>query len=200
MELMDTRLLSFLYWALQIITQTQSLLIGQRSPSSLFSGTISCPIILEQMSCILKEEEQVNQFFTRMSVFAIPFLYTAFPIHWRVFSVWHTHPNSLAPPGSVHPLPATDVAPGRCDSQRRGQFRRSGHSPARAVRLDASMGVCAPFCKFLEEALGYVEKCFVVEERVVQQQNGGPRLVVSKAVMEDASVLHVGKVSEGEGE
>lgn len=68
------------------------------------------------------------------------------------------------------------------------------------VRLDASMGVCAPFCKFLEEALGYVEKCFVVEEQVVQQQDGGPHLAVSKVVMEDASVLHVEKVSEGEGE
>lgn len=68
------------------------------------------------------------------------------------------------------------------------------------VRLDASMGVCAPFCKFLEEALGYVEKCFVVEEQVVQQQNGGPCPAVSKVVMEDASVLRVEKVSEGEGE
>lgn len=68
------------------------------------------------------------------------------------------------------------------------------------VRLDASMGVCAPFCKFLAEALGYVEKCFVVEEQVVQQQSGGPHLAVSKVVMEDASVLHVEKVSEGEGE
>ena len=98
----------------------------------------------------------------------------------------------------MHPLPATDVAPGTCDSQRKGQFRRSGHSPAMVVHLDASMGVCAPFYKFLEEALGYVEKCFVVEEQVVQQQNGGPHLVVSKVVMEDASVLHVEKVSEGE--
>ena len=111
----------------------------------------------------------------------------------------YTHPDSLAPPGSVHPLPATDVAPGKRNSQRRGQFRRSGHSAARAVRLDASMGVCAPFCKFLEEALGYVEKCFVVEEQAVQRQNGGARLVVSKVVMEDVSVLHVEKVSEGEG-
>lgn len=68
------------------------------------------------------------------------------------------------------------------------------------VRLDASMGVCAPFCKFLEEALGYVVKCFVVEEQVVQQQNGGPHLVVSEVVMEDASVLRVVKVFEEEGE
>lgn len=120
-------------------------------------------------------------------------------MHWRVLSVWHTHLNSLTPPGSVHPLPATDIAPGKCDSQREGQFRRRGHSPARAAHPDASMGVCAPFCKFLEEALGYVEKCFVVEERVVQQQKGGPHPAVSKAAMADASVLHVEKVSGGAG-
>lgn len=99
----------------------------------------------------------------------------------------------------MHPLPATDIAPGKCDSQREGQFRRRGRSPARAAHPDASTGACAPFCKFLEEALGYVEKCFVVEEWVVQQQKGGPRPVVLKAVTAGASVLHVERVSGGEG-
>lgn len=99
----------------------------------------------------------------------------------------------------MHPLPATDIAPGKGDSQREGQFRRRGRSPARAARPDASRGACAPFCKFLEEALGYVEKCFVVEERVARRQKGGPRPAVSRAATADASVLHVERVSGGEG-
>lgn len=68
------------------------------------------------------------------------------------------------------------------------------------VHHDAWMDVCAPFCKFLEEALGYVEKCFAVEEQVAQQQNGGPYLGVSKEVMVNASVVREEKVFEGEGE
>lgn len=100
----------------------------------------------------------------------------------------------------MHPLPATDVVPRKCNSQHKVQLRRSGRSPARVVRLGASMDGCAPVCKFLEEALGYVEKCFVVEGQVAPQQNGGPHPVVSKKGMADASVLHVEKVSEGVGE
>lgn len=34
----------------------------------------------------------------------------------------------------------------------RRELRKSGHSPTVAVRLCAWMGVCAPFCKFLEGA------------------------------------------------
>lgn len=48
--------------------------------------------------------------------------------------------------------------------------------------------------------MGYVEKCFVVEEQVAQQQVGGPHLAVSKEVMADVSVLHVEKEFEGAGE
>ena len=51
------------------------------------------------------------------------------------------------------------------------------------------MDVWALFCKFLEEALGYAEKCFAVEEPVAQQQDGGPSLGVSKGVMANASVI-----------
>lgn len=99
----------------------------------------------------------------------------------------------------MHPLPATDVAPGKRGSQREGQFRRRGRSPARAARPGASRGACAPFCKFLEEALGYVEKCFVAEERAAQQQEGAPRPAVSRAATAGASVLHVERASGGAG-
>lgn len=64
------------------------------------------------------------------------------------------------------------------------------------VHHDALTGVWAPFCKFLEEALGYVEKCFAVEEQVAQQQNGGPYLEISKEVMANASVQREEKVFE----
>lgn len=74
----------------------------------------------------------------------------------------------------------------------------SGHSPAKGVRRDALMDGWAPFYKFLEEALGYVEKCFAVEEQVAQRQNGCPFLGVSKEVMANACVQHGEKGSEEE--
>lgn len=55
-------------------------------------------------------------------------------------------------------------------------------------------------CKFLEEALGYVETCFAVEERVAQQQDGGPSLGVSRGAMANASVIRAEKVFGGEAE
>lgn len=151
------------------------------------------------MSRVLKREQRLNR------VFQVRFLRFHFctpRLQHRVgefLSVWHPHPNSLTPPGSVHPLPATDVAPGKCDSQREGQFRRRGRSPARAAHPDASRGACAPFCKFLEEALGYVEKCFVAEERAARRREGGPRPVVSRAATAGASVLHAERASGEEG-
>lgn len=60
--------------------------------------------------------------------------------------------------------------------------------------------VRSPACTFLGEALGYVEKCFAVEEWVAQQRNGGPYLGVSKEVMANASALHGEKGFEGEAE
>jgi len=77
------------------------------------------------------------------------------------------------------------------------EFRKNGRSPTVVVHLCAWMGVCAPFCKFLEGVWGYVEKCFVVEEQVAQQWNEG-LLPVSMVVMVDAFWCREEKVFEEE--
>lgn len=79
------------------------------------------------------------------------------------------------------------------------ELRRNGHSPIKVVHLDAWRGACAPFCKFLEEVWGCVEKCFVVEEQVAQGWNEGPHPAVSMVAMADVSWCHEEKVSEEGG-